>query len=190
MFREFILTLIEHQKQFLVLGNLSAVHSGDIFPFIKSNALWLGHNHSNMWFKIPESYPLTDSQFKTDNEGNRYISFASIRWFTNLKSSKKKPFLPLTKSYSSESYRKFVNYDKAINVDKICDIPADYTGEMGVPLTFLDKHNPEQFEVIAIPIAGCIKYTGYKPRYILYGRDKGKIANYRRCFLRSIQSRT
>lgn len=128
-----------------------------------------------MWFKIPESYPLTASQFKTDKEGNRYISFASIRWFTNLESSKKRPFLPLTKSYSSENYRKFVNYDKAINVDKLVDIPAEYTGEMGVPLTFLDKHNPEQFEIIAIPIAGCIEYTGYKPRYILYGRDKGKL---------------
>ena len=131
--------------------------------------------------------------FETPNQNNEELRTSTLkfaRWFTNLESSEKKPFLTLTKQYSPESYRKYINYDKAINVDKLADIPADYTGEMGVPLTILDKHNPEQFTILAFPSEGNIEYTSYKPRYILYGRDKGKIAKYRRCFLRSIQSRT
>ena len=83
-----------------------------------------------------------------DKEGNKFIKVAGIRWFTNIPSIQDIPFLPLTRSYSPSEYPTYVNYP-AINVDKTCDIPADYTGEMGVPLTFLDKWNPEQFDLIA-----------------------------------------
>lgn len=98
---------------------------------------------------MPESYPLTASNFRTDNNGNKFVRVKGVRWFTNLDIPKKHEELILYKKYNSEEYPKYIDYD-AINVDSTSDIPLNYNGLMGVPISFLDKYNPDQFEILGI----------------------------------------
>ena len=120
IFRDFIKLLMQYEKKFLVIGNINAAITNDIFPFIRDRKLWLGFN-KRLPFEIPN----------TEDEGTHLANLPFSRWFTNLESSEQKPSLKLTKKYSEDAYRKFVNYDKAINVDKLSDIPADYQRRNG-----------------------------------------------------------
>lgn len=149
LFREYVAQLIKYDKKFLIIGNVNAVTYKEIFPLIKDNRLWLGCSiHSgDREFGIPESYPLTAAGFRVDEKGNKFIRVKGVRWFTNLDYSERHENLILYKTYNPEEYPKYDNYD-AINVDKVADIPCDYYGVMGVPITFLDKYNPEQFEIV------------------------------------------
>ena len=149
LFREYVAQLIEYDKKFLIIGNVNALTYKEIFPFIKENKLWLGASiHSgDREFGVPENYPLTASSFRVDENGKKFIRVKGVRWFTNLDYKERYDDLVLYKSYTQEEYPKYDNYD-AINVDKTTDIPLDYYGVMGVPITFLDKYNPEQFEII------------------------------------------
>ena len=150
LFREYVAQLEEYGKKYLIIGNINAITYKNIFPLIKENKMWLGvsTNGSNRWFQVPNSY-IHDKKaagYKEEN-GKKYLFVNGIMWFTNLPHSKRNEELILVEKYSADKYPKYDNYD-AINVDKTKDIPMDYEGVMGVPITFLDKYCPEQFEII------------------------------------------
>jgi len=149
LFREYVAQLVEYDKKFLIIGHQNAITYKEIFPLIKDNKMWLGVSiHSgDREFKIPEHYDAYSKSLRTDSDGNRYIRVPGVRWFTNLDYKKRHEDLILYKKYNPSEYPKYDNYD-AINVDKTKDIPMDYSGAMGVPITFLDKYSPEQFEII------------------------------------------
>lgn len=149
LFREYVAQLIEYGKKFIIIGNINAVTYKEIFPLIQTNQIWLGPSiHSgDREFEIPSSYPLTAAGIRIDDQGRRYIRVKGVRWFTNLDFPQRHQALILHKKYRSEEYPHYDNYD-AINVDKTADIPCDYDGVMGVPITYLDKHNPDQFEIL------------------------------------------
>lgn len=155
LFREYVALLMEHEKKFLIIGNMNAITYKEIFPLIKENQLWLGitPRGQDMLFDVPEDY--AEELVATKKEGSAYkIVDGNIKgrlgnaaWFTNLDYPKRHEDLILYKKYSPEEYPKYDNYD-AIEVSKTKDIPVDYDGVMGVPITFLDKHNPDQFELL------------------------------------------
>ena len=157
LFREYVAQLVAHDKKFLIIGNVNAITYRDIFQLIKDDKLWLGPSiHSgDREFGVPDDYPLNAASCRVDDAGNKYIRVKGVRWFTNLDFKERHEDMILYSPYSTEGYLRFDNYD-AINVDKTKDIPVDYDGFMGVPITFLDKYNPEQFEIIGL-IAGNIR---------------------------------
>jgi hypothetical protein len=149
LFREFIAQIENLDKKFLIIGNMNAVTYKDCFQLIKNNKLWMGASiHSgDREFGVPKDYPLNAAGSRIDENGNKYIRVKGVRWFTNMDYKERHEDLILYKHYTPEEFPKYDNYD-AINVDKTADIPCDYDGAMGVPITFLDKYNPEQFEML------------------------------------------
>lgn len=147
LFREYVAQLIAFDKKFLIIGNQNAITYKEIFPLIKENRLWLGFKAGDMAFRVPENYEARETRYWQDETGQKWRSMGNICWFTNLDHKKRHEELVLYKSYTPEEFHKYDNYD-AINVDKTADIPCDYFGAMGVPITFLDKYSPEQFEII------------------------------------------
>ena len=149
LFREYVAQLIKYDKKFLIIGNVNAITYKEVFPLIKDNHLWFGASiHSgDREFQVPESYPLNAAGSRMDEQGRKFIRVKGVRWFTNLDYRERHEDLILYKSYNPEEYPKYDNYD-AININKTSDIPCDYNGAIGVPITFLDKYNPEQFEII------------------------------------------
>ncbi len=150
LFREYVAQLVEYKKKFLIIGNQNNITYKETFSFIKENKLWLGRTLSYAAFKVPSYYEERSNRFWIDENGQKWRSFGNICWFTNLTHKKRTEILETIASYTKtpEKYPKYDNYD-AINVDKTNEIPLDYDGVMGVPITFLDKHNPKQFEVVA-----------------------------------------
>ena len=150
LFREYVAQLIEYKKSFLIIGNVNAITYKEIFPLIKDNKLWLGASiHSgDRKFYVPQSYSLEAAGCGIDSDGRKYIRVKGVRWFTNLDYAMRHEELVLYKKYygNEEAYPKYDNYD-AINVDRTSDIPCDYFKDIGVPITYLDKHNPETFEI-------------------------------------------
>lgn len=161
LFREYMAQLVQYDKKFLIIGNVNSITYKEIFPLIKENRLWLGASiHSgDREFAVPDSYPLNAAGCRVDENGKKYIRVKGVRWFTNLDYPQRHEDLDLYKRYSPEKYPKYDNYD-AVNVDKTSDIPYDYNGVMGVPITFLDKYNPEQFEII-----GMDRYVEDNPHF-------------------------
>ena len=160
LFREYVAQLIDYNKKFLILGDQNAITYKETFAYIKDNKLWLGYdNGGTKWFQVPDDYEIqTESRKKIEN-GIKYFSMGRIMWFTNLDTTKRYEELTLYKKYSAEKFPKYDNYD-AINVDKVSDIPRDYDGVMGVPITFVDKYNPQQFQIIGID-----RYVADNPNY-------------------------
>ena len=151
LFREFISQLDEYEKKFVIIGNVNAITYKETFRLIKENKLWLGASiHSgDREFGVPDDYPLTAAGSRIDENGNKFIRVKGVRWFTNLDYKERHEDLILYKSYTPEEFPTYDNYD-AINVNKTKDIPLDYKGVMGVPITFLDKYNPDQFEILGL----------------------------------------
>ena len=149
LFREFVAQLVEYGKQFLIIGNINALTYKEVFPLIKDNKMWMGYSiHSgDREFRVPDDYPLEAAGCRVDEQGKKYIRVKGVRWFTNMDYVERHKDLDLWKTYTPEEYPKYANYD-AIEVSATADIPEDYFGEMGVPITFLDKYNPDQFEII------------------------------------------
>ena len=149
LFREYVAQLVKYDKKFLIIGNVNALSYKEIFPLIKDNKMWLGASiHSgDRKFGVPDGYPLNAAGCGIDENGQRFIRVKGVRWFTNLDYSQRHEKLPLYKHYIPEEFPKYDNYD-AINVNKTSDIPCDYDGVMGVPITFMDKYTPEQFEIM------------------------------------------
>jgi Adenine-specific methyltransferase EcoRI len=150
LFREFVAQLVEQEKKFLVIGGQNAITYKEIFVLMKENKVWLGvDNAGTKWFRVPEQYDIqTESRKKIEN-GIKYFSMGSIMWFTNLDHSKRHLEIPLYKKYTPSEYATYDNYD-AIEVNRVAEIPSDHDSAMGVPITFLDKYNPDQFEIIGI----------------------------------------
>ena len=145
LFREYMAQLVKYEKKFLIIGNQNAITFKEIFPLIKENRLWLGltMNSSNRWFQVPDSY---EKYHKIEN-GKKYAFVAGVVWWTNLNHNRRNEPLVLYKKYTPKDYPKYDNYD-AIEVAKVTEIPYDYYGVIGVPISFLHKYNPEQFEII------------------------------------------
>ena len=155
LFREYIAQLIDYDKKFVIIGNKNAITYKEIFKLIKENKMWIGNTpmSTDMLFDIPDDYAKKLVETKKEGSGYKKVdgrikSRAQAIWFTNLDIKKRHEELILYKNYMSEVYPTYDNYD-AINVDITKDIPLDYAGAMGVPITFLDKYNPEQFEIIS-----------------------------------------
>ncbi len=151
LFREYVAQLIQYDKKFIIIGSMNSSTYKEIFKLIKDNKLWLGVSiHSgDREFGVPDDYPLQAAGYRIDEHGKKYIRVKGVRWFTNLDIKKRHEDLILYKKYkgNESDYPKYDNYD-AINVDKTKEIPMDYAGAMGVPITFLDKYNPDQFEIL------------------------------------------
>ncbi|GAB6395100.1 MAG: putative adenine-specific methylase [Bacteroidales bacterium] len=146
LFREYVAQLIEYEKKFLIIGHQNAITYKEVFKLLKENKIWLGYGfNGNVGFFINNRY--TDyAKASVHKEG--MIRVSGVHWFTNLDHTKRHEDLILYKTYTPEEYPKYDNYD-AIEVSKTAEIPMDYDGVMGVPITFLDKYNPEQFEIIS-----------------------------------------
>ena len=149
LFREYVAQLIEYDKKFIIIGNLNALTYKEIFKLVKENKIWFGASiHSgDREFGVPEHYPLNAASSRIDENGNKFIRVKGVRWFTNLDYEERHENLILYKTYNKKEFPKYDNYD-AINVDVTKDIPMDYKGAMGVPITFMDKYNPDQFELV------------------------------------------
>ena len=156
LFREYVAVLMEHQKKFLIIGNKNAITYKEFFPLLKEDKVWIGYNNVKEFMQPDKSIK----------------KFGNIGWYTNLDIQKRHEKIILWKNYTSEEFPDFDNYE-GINVNKVTDIPCDYDGIIGVPITYLDKHNPEQFEILGIT---C---RGYSPEYRtkLYDAEHYKKAN-------------
>ena len=145
LFREYVTQLADHGKKFLIVGHQNAVSYKEIFKLIKENKIWLGYGfEGGAAHFINVNY---EDYATASDHREGMIRVSGVHWFTNLDTQKRHEDLVLYKQYSADEYPKYDNYD-AINVDKTVDIPMDYAGVMGVPVTFLDKYNPDQFEII------------------------------------------
>lgn len=163
LFRDYVATLVEYDKKFIIIGNQNAIICKEIFPLLKDNMMWLGNNNpAPKLFYVPTVLE-ERKNIKKDENGNLVASFGNICWFTNLDIKKRHEDLILIKKYNTDDYPKYDNYD-AINVDKVKDIPYDYEGVMGVPITFLDKYNLNQFEILGYTAKnmGCECHKFYK----------------------------
>jgi len=151
LFREYVEQLVKYDKKFLIIGNVNAITYKEIFKLIKDNKAWLGINLGRgiSGFIVPEHYELYGTEARIDDSGNRVVSPNNCLWLTNLDTFKRHEDISLTKKYfgNENEYPKYDNYD-GINVNKTKDIPSDYSGAIGVPITFLHKFNPDQFEII------------------------------------------
>ena len=161
LFREYVSTLIENNKQFIIIGNVNAIAYKEIFPLLKDDKMWIGASiHSgDRAFYVPDDYPMKASGCGIDEDGRRFIRVKGIRWYTNLDMKLRHDELILVKKYNHEEYPKYENFD-AIEVSKTADIPCDYSGVMGVPITFMDKYCPDQFKIIGLGITDLGKSIG------------------------------
>lgn len=180
LFREFVTCLIEHNKKFLIIGNINSVKYEEVFPLIASNKLWCGVNAgggtrkgNSLCFAVPDDY---ESKSVIEYQGKR-VQQVSAWWLTNLDHKQRHELLPLYKRYSREEFPKYVNFD-AIEVSKTSDIPVDYPGLMGVPISFLPKYNPDQFELVGVSrdlvrtISDDIKKKGDYPQIGVFYLDR------------------
>ena len=160
IFREYVSVLMEHKKKFLIIGSKNAITYKDFFPFLKNGDVWIGCTN-------PSEFLQPDGSIK---------KFGNIGWFTNLDVAKRHEKLILRKKYVPEEYPRYDNYD-AINVDKLSDIPVDYDGVMGVPISIMDKHNPDQFEIIKFR-------KGDDGRDLVFTREGERVYPYVRILIR------
>jgi len=149
LFREYVAQLMEHDKSFIIIGNMNAVTYKEVWPHMQQNRIWPGVTRTGtgqMWFRVNDDFPVKTGQ-RIGEDGQRYQTIGNSAWFTNLDHAKRHEELTLFKTYNSDEYPSYDNYD-GIEVAKAVDIPVDWDGVMGVPITFLGKYNPEQFEIV------------------------------------------
>lgn len=215
MFREFLSWIIESKKQFLIIGNVNALTYKEVFPLLKENKIWLGPSISSgdREFQVPKSYPISASGFRVDENGNKFIRVKGVRWFTNLDHGRRHQPLQLMtmadnlkfskhKEIIEFGYPKYENFD-AIDISYTDAIPSDYTEIMGVPITFMDKYNPEQFKIIGFGAGELGVEAGVKPYDrklkklssalrdgipFIYDKDKNEVkVPYARIFIQKIK---
>ena len=148
LFREYIAQLMEYEKKFVVIANQNAITYKEIFPLLKNDEIWLGYRFGDMSFMVPDDSEPRATRFWIDETGQKWRSLGNACWFTNLDIQKRYEKLVLWKNYTPEEYLYFDEIPSVINVNKVSEIPCDYDDIMAVPITFLDKYNPEQFEII------------------------------------------
>ena len=156
LFRDYVATLMEHKKKFIIIGNVNDITYKEVFRLIMNIKIWIGASiHSgDRAFYVPDDYPLNASGCGVDADGRKFIRVKGVRWWTNIDYRQRHEELILVKKYSPENYSSYDNYD-GINVDATSDIPCDYAGMMGVPITFLDKYSPDQFEILGVTQSWC-----------------------------------
>jgi len=180
LFRAFLAWIVEADKSLVIIGNMNAITYREVFPLIKDDKLWLGQSiHSgDREFRVPDSYPLESAGWRIDEVGNRFIRVKGVRWFTNLDHGRRHQPLPLMgeadnikfskhKQVKDVGYQKYDNYD-AIEVPFTDAIPSDYDGVMGVPISFLDKYDPDQFEILGATQRGCHDLVPDTKKYDAY----------------------
>ena len=169
LLREYIAQLIEYDKKYIIIGNINSCICKEIFRLIKDGKLWIGQSiHSgDREFRVPDYYPLEAATTRVDEEGNKYIRVKGVRWFTNIDVPSRHEKLYSYKKYTPEEFPHYDNYD-AIEVSKVINIPEDWDGIMGVPITFLDKYNPEQFKIL-----GMAASAGYSPDIVGIEKKQG-----------------
>jgi len=186
LFREYIAQLMEYEKDFIIIGNQNAITYKEIFPLFMNNQIWYGasiHSHGRD-FRVPDDYPLEAYEFRTDENGIKYINVKGVRWFTNIDYKERHEKLILYKSYSPDDYPRYDNYN-AIEVGKTADIPCDYDEVMGVPISFVDKYNPDQFVILGCSDNGAVPDEYKLPHFkrhnepYVHGQKK-----YKRIFIR------
>ena len=180
LFREYFAQLIKYDKKFLILSNMNAITYKEVFPLIKENRIWIWY-----WFNMSMIYKTPYPNIKESNRkfvirkwfnpDEWYLTVPAICWFTNLDIKKRHEDLIMYKKYNTDNYPKYDNYD-AINIDKVSDIPCDYSWTMWVPITFLDKYNPEQFEIVGMAHGDAWVELGLKP----YPRELKKLNKWMR----------
>jgi len=171
LFREYVAQLMENKKKFLILGDQNAITYKETFGYIKDDKLWVGYdNGGTKWFQVPMDYDISTESRKKIVNGVKYFSMGRILWFTNLDTTKRHEELTLYKKYSPKEYSKF-DYYNAINVNRYIDIPMDYNGAMGVPITFIDKYNPAQFEIISSNDIRLNDNVPYKEHGLIKDKD-------------------
>ncbi|HNV96991.1 MAG TPA: adenine-specific methyltransferase EcoRI family protein [bacterium] len=173
LFREYVAQLVEYDKKFLIIGNTNAITYKEIFKLIKDNKLVTGYTNFNvgMFFEVPKTW---DQYHHIDNNGKKIARVSTSCWFTNLEVEKHKQDIVLYKKYNEIDYPNYENYE-AIDVSKVQEIPMDYKKEIGVPITFVDKYNSDQFKIVALGIVGSINFTKNRKMEILKeGQPTGK----------------
>ncbi|WP_258806581.1 type II toxin-antitoxin system RelB/DinJ family antitoxin [Pseudidiomarina sp. CB1] len=181
LFRDYIDLLINYDKDFIILGNMNATTTKEIFPLFRDNKLWYGESirSGDRKFFVPDSYPMNASGCGVDENGKKFIRVKGVRWFTNLKTDKSNTPLQLSCNYTPRKYPTYDNYD-AIEVGRTQNIPLDYHGVMGVPITFLDKYNPEQFEILMLANGNARTNVSSdvltEVNYRMHPEDKGGVA--------------
>ncbi|ELQ9310779.1 type II toxin-antitoxin system RelB/DinJ family antitoxin [Serratia marcescens] len=191
LFREYISLLERHEKDFIILGNMNAVTYKEVFPLFRDDKVWYGESirSGDRKFHVPDSYPLNAASCGIDEIGRRFIRVKGVRWFTNLDTSRRHEPIALTLSYTPDEYPRYENYD-AIEVGRTQNIPVDYDGIMGVPITFLDKYSPDQFEIIMLANGNArtnvSAETLAEVRYRPHSEDRGGVGiiNGRRVYAR------
>lgn len=186
LFREYIAQLVEYDKKFIIVGHQNAITYKEVFPLIMQNKIWLGCKSGDMAFKVPKDYEPRATRYWQDEKGQKWRSLGNTCWFTNLEHQRRHEEIDLVCHYSPEEYPTYDNY-AAIEVGKTQDIPCNYEGVMGVPITFLDKYSPEQFEII-----GCSESEGKGFSFGLWN-SKSQVAQplihgqkkYKRIFIRN-----
>lgn len=182
LFREYVSQLIEYDKKFLIIGNTNAITYKDFFNLIKENKVWAGHSfNKSIEFKLPNEYDKWDRI--DEDTGDKYAVVPSISWWTNMDNSKRHELINLKENNHKNNYPKYCNFD-AINIDKVNDIPYLYRGIMGVPITFIGKYNPEQFELLGLGAGTMYKELGGTPitqdfldEYLMHGGTGNYVAN-------------
>lgn len=182
LFREYVAQLMEYNKKFIIIGNQNSITYKEIFPLIKADKIWLGSQKSciSLFFEVPDNYEVPESAHRVcvNALGAEFCKqhhmtyMRTACWFTNLDIAKRHEQLILWKNYNAQDYPKYDNYD-AINIDKTDEIPCDYYGVMGVPITFLYKYSPDQFEILGITDRGA--QYGYRTK--LYTEKDAKNYN-------------
>jgi hypothetical protein len=188
LFREYVGQLVQHRKTFLIIGNIQAITYKEVFPLIKADKLWMGVTiHSgDREFRVPDHYPLNAAGWRVDENGAKYIRVKGVRWWTNLDHGRRHQMLPLMtmaenlkfskhkELRGSEAYDRYDNFD-AIEVPYTDAIPSDFNGLMGVPITFLDKYNPEQFQIVGYEYSDELRTKRYRAQVQV--DKKGKKSN-------------
>lgn len=159
LFREFITQLIDYEKKFIIVGNQNNITYKEIFHYFQEGLIWTGYNSGHFWFRVPNDYEIKNTDFRMDEDGTKWRRMGNICYFTNLDIEKRHESLLLFKTYNENDYPKYDEYD-AIHIKKTEDIPFDYYGLMGVPISFITKYNPAQFELYGID-----RYVEDNPHY-------------------------
>jgi hypothetical protein len=162
LFREYVAQLMEYEKEFIIIGNQNSITYREIFPLIRDNKIWLGYKNGHFWFKVPDSYEEKKTDFKIDENGQKWRRMGNICWFTNIDIEKRHEDMTLFRTYSPEIYPKYDDYD-AIEVSRTADIPCDYYGYMGVPITFMQYYNPSQFNIVGLD-DHRVEWVGHGPK--------------------------
>ena len=169
LFRDYMAQLMDYGKEFLIIGNLNAVKYKEILPLFMTDKVWLGNNAGHYWFMVPDTYEEKKTDFKIDETGQKWRRMGNICWYTNLDIEKRHEDMTLFREYSPSAYPKYDNYD-AIEVSYTADIPCDYYGTMGVPITFMTRHSPEQFSIVGVLNSGSGNEYDYA-KAILKGKQ-------------------